>query len=202
MARTFVITDAESDSDFNVGDSGETAGLTTFDREILEGGSGTLTGTTDIDNDAADRERAVIAFQTDTGAPEPNDATWESGDYVVNINVTTGRAGISWRATYLMSRTSGGTFTTRASLTGQTDTLEFAGTITHTVVLGSPAAVNATDTMYFLLVFGGALEHGNSTVVVTMGENIVTPLNAVGGPPFPYHIFKEKRRDMRTLLTG
>ena len=188
MARTFIITDDAADSGFNVGDSGETAGLTTFSREILEGGSGIGTGTTDIDNDPLDRERAVIAFQTDTGAPQPNDATWESGDYVVNINVTTGRSGITWRATYLMSRTSGGTFNTEASLLGQTDDLGSAGVVTHTVVLGSDASVNASDTMYFLLVFGGALEHGNSTVIITMGENIVTPLDALAVPDFlPYY---------------
>ena len=80
MARTFVITDTAADSGFNVGDSGETAGATTISREILEGGSGSGTGVPDVGNSATVIERAVVAFQSDTGAPQPNDATWEAGD--------------------------------------------------------------------------------------------------------------------------
>ncbi len=178
MARTFVITDAAADSGFNVGDSGETIGDAAISREILEGGSGSGTGTPDVGNNAARIERAVIAFQTDTGAPEPNDASWESGDYVVNINVTTARATMQWVATYLMSRTSGGSYNTEANLLLQTTDLSTTGVKTHTVNLGSAAAVNATDTMYFVLVLSFDGLHGNSTVVVTMGENIVTPLDA------------------------
>ena len=177
MAIIFAQTDTAADSGFNVGSSGETAGLTTYSTEILDGGTlGVGTGTTDIDNSGTDVEFAVIGFQTDTGGPEPNDTSWESGDYVVRLNVSTGRTGISWRATYVMARTSGGSYTTVASLTGQTDSLASPGVVTHTVVLGSDYTANATDTMYILCVFGGQLTHGNSTVIITNDQNIDTPI--------------------------
>jgi len=195
MARTFVQTDVASDSGFNVGDTGETASINPADLEMLEGGTpGTVEVLPDIDNDPVDRERATIMFQSDTGGPQPNDASWEAGNYVVNLNVTTSRVGITWRASYLMSRTTGGTYTTRGSLTGQTTSLA-AGTQTQTIVLGSAASVNASDTMVILTVFGGQLTHGTSTLGVTPGLNIVTPLNAVsGGVVIPVIMASYRRR--------
>ena len=94
-----------------------------------------------------------------------------------------------------MSRTSGGSFSTEASLLSQTDDLGSTGVKTHTVNLASAAAVNATDTMYFLLVFGDQILHGNTTVVITMGQNIVTPLDAGAGLSIPVAMASYRRRN-------
>jgi hypothetical protein len=185
MARTFVTTNNNADdgSTANMGSSGETAGSATQAREMVEGGSGGATIQPAIGTSATDIERGVVGFETDQGAPIPNDADWESGDYVVSINLTTARSGISWRATYIMARTSGGSFTTVASLTGQSTDLGTTGTKSMTVNLASNYTANTTDTLYALLVFGGQLSHGNTSVTITLGgvTDVVTPLVSAGG---------------------
>lgn len=176
-----------ADSGFNVACSGATAGATTAARQMRRGTSpGSTEDTIDPGNGLT---RACLAFQSDTSLPEPNVTTWQAGDYVVRLNVTTARSGMIWEETYICERTSGGTFNTVASLVGQTTTMD-AGTQTHTVNRASDFTAAANSTVYIVMVFTGPA-HGGSNAGVTPSLVIDTPIDdgvsAAGGPIFAHH---------------
>lgn len=163
-----------ADSGFNVGCSGATAEASPDARQILRGGSaGSIEITIDPGNGLT---RACLAFQSDTGIPEPGVTTWQAGDYVVRLNVTTARSGMIWEETYICERTSGAVFNTVASLTGQTTTMD-AGTQTHTVNRGTDfSPLDANSTLYIVMVFTGPA-HGGSNAGVTPSLVVDTPID-------------------------
>lgn len=177
-----------ADSGFNVGCSGGTAGASTSNRQMLRGGTA---GATEVTLDPGNGvTRVCHVFQSDTALPEPNVTTWQAGDYVVPLNVTTGRAGTLWDETYICERTSGGVFNTVASLTGQ-GTSMVAGTQTHTVNRAtdfSPADANST--VYIVIVLTGPA-HGGSDIGITPSLIVTTPIDdgvaAAGAPLFMHH---------------
>lgn len=166
--------DTAADSGFNIACSGGTAGSVTSNHQMLSGGTA---GSTEVQPDPGNGvTRVCMAFQSDTALPEPNVTTWQAGDYVVRLNVTTARAGTLWDETYICERTSGGVFNTVASLTGQ-GTAMAAGTQTHTVNRAtdfSPLAANST--VYVVIVLTGPA-HGGSDVGVTPSLVIDTPID-------------------------
>ncbi len=174
MALILTQTDTDADSGFNVGCSGQSAGNVTVAREATDGGT---SGTTEVLPDPGlGVERAVLAFQSDAGGPEPNDTTWEAGDYVVRINVTTARSNSQWTETYICERTSGGTFNTVASLTGQTTSLGATGVKTHTVNRATDYTAGSASTIYIVVVISDTNAHGQSKVGITPDQNIDTPI--------------------------
>lgn len=165
--------DTVADSGFNIGCSGATAEASPDAQQMLRSGTA---GSTEITIDPGNGlTRACLAFQSDTTLPEPNVTTWQAGDYVVRLNVTTARSGMIWEETYICERTSGATFNTVASLVGQTTTMD-AGTQTHTVNRASDFTAAANSTVYIVMVFTGPA-HGGSNAGVTPSLVIDTPID-------------------------
>ncbi len=177
MAIILTQTDTAADNGFNVGCSGaSSAGATTASREATEGGTA---GSSEITLDPGGNGlvRACLAFQTDVS--EPGTATWAAGNYVVRLNCTTSNNGTIWRETHICERTSGGTFNTVASLTGQTDDLATSPTVfTHTVNRATVFnADSSSSTLYIVCVFEGD-DHGGTSFGITPDQNIDTPIVA------------------------
>lgn len=176
MALTFTQTDTSVT--FDVGCSGESAGATTAAREIVDGGTA---GSTEFSVDPNNNSTAaVVAFRTTGGVGTD---TWEAGDYVVSINVTSASGNSDWVATYICERTSGGSFNTVASLTGQTTDVATTGVKSQTVNRGTDFTPAGTDSdLFVVLVFTNSDNHGNSSTSITPDQDITTPI--VGAASF------------------
>lgn len=164
--------DTAADSGFVTTCSGVAAGSVTSDHQMLRGGTA---GSTEVLPDPDNTTSSVLVFQSDTSLPEPNVTTWDAGDYVIRLNVTTGRTATQWVATYICERTSGGTYNAVASLTGQTTAMT-AGTQTMTVNRATNYTAAATSTIYIVCVFQGPA-HGGSDVGITPSLVIDTPID-------------------------
>ena len=175
-AISFRQTDTVADSGVNVGCSGATLGsISPQAREILEGGTA---GTTSINMYPQNATGVVLlTFQTDTGTSFPT--IWAAGDYVVRLNVSSGRPGVTWVGTYMCERTSGGTFNTVTSLTGQTTDMT-TGVHSHTINRPTDYTASSGSTLYIVLVFDG-LTSGSDNFGVKPDQLIDTPISAGGG---------------------
>lgn len=183
--------DTAADSGFVTTCSGVAAGSVTSDHQMIRGGTA---GTTEVSPDPDNTTSSILAFQSDTSLPEPNVTTWDAGDYVIRLNVTTARIGTVWAATYICERTSGGAYNAVASLTGQSIGMD-AGTQTMTVNRATNYAAAATSTIYIVCVFTGPA-HGGSDVGITPSLVIDTPIDdgvAGGGIPVFDHHYKQLR---------
>jgi hypothetical protein len=171
-------TDTDADNGTNVGCSGATGGATLIAKEATDGGTA---GITQVGPNLGVREllRAVLMFQSDSD--EPGETTWDSGDYVVRVNITQARAGLEWRETYICERTTGGSFNTVASLTGQTTDCSTTGTKTHTVNRATDYSAASSSTLYIVCVFFMTLPHGTTNFGVTPDQNINTPIDIAAG---------------------
>jgi hypothetical protein len=179
--------DTSADSGVNIGCSGSTLGTTNFAKEMIQGGTA---GTVEVLPDpVSGADRANVMFQSDTGTSLPT--TWGSGDYVVRLNITSARSGAVWAETHICERTSGGTYNTVASLTGQADSLS-TGVKTHTVNRGTDYAASANSTLYIVLVITGPA-HGGTNYGFTPDQIINTPIDdgVGGGAALFMHHFKQ-----------
>ncbi len=131
--------------------------------------------------------RAAIMFESAVG--EPGDTTWETGNYVVRLNVTTAFPNAStWDSTYVCRCNSAGVNqATVGSLTGQTTDLATTGVKTHTVS-GSSQSANAGDRIYIVLVLKQGSQNPQN-LSFTPDQAIDTPIvNQAGCHPFlPHH---------------
>lgn len=165
---------------FEVGCSGQTAGVSTAGRELIEGGSpGANDVTVDPDNNT---EAAVFALATTGGTGL---GTWQAGDYVVDLNIVGSNGNSVWSETHICERTAGGAFNTVASLTGQTTDVSAAGVVSHTVNRATDFTPAGTDSdLYIVIVFSNSDPHGNSTTDITPDQTVTAPfatINAVSG---------------------
>lgn len=176
MAIVLTQTDTAADSGTDVGCSGASIAHTPISREATEGGTaGSSEASVKVTTGSSG---AAVMFQSDTGTGEPSETEWDAGDYIVRLNVTTGNTNCTWTETHVCERTSGGSFNTVASLTGQTTTLS-AGTHSHTVNRGTTfTAVDGNSTLYIVLVVSSAADHGQDTFGFTPDQNIDTPIVA------------------------
>lgn len=164
--------DTAADSGFVTTCSGVAAGSVTSDHQMIRSGTA---GSTEVLPDPDNTSSSVLVFQSDITLPEPNVTTWDAGDYVIRLNVTTGRAATLWAASYICERTSGGAYNAVASLTGQTTAMG-AGTQTMTVNRATDYSAAASSTVYIVLVFTGAA-HGGTDVGITPSLIIDTPID-------------------------
>lgn len=117
---------------------------------------------------------ALIQFRTVGGVGSP---TWEAGNYVVRLNIT-GVAGTNtWTGTYICERTSGGSFNTVASLTGQSIGLGSTGVKTMTINRGTDFTPAGTDSdLFIVLIIENNDQHGQSSFDILFNQAIDTPI--------------------------
>ena len=124
--------------------------------------------------------RSTVMFESAAG--EPNSTSWEAGDYVVRLNVTTAVTGNGqWRETHICRcNSSGVSQASVGSLTGQTTDITSTGVKTHTVSGAAQGSASATDRVYIVLVFVSTNKTPR-TMSFTPDQLIDTPLTGGGG---------------------
>jgi len=157
---------------FDVGCSGQTAGVTTAARKLLEGGTA---GTVAINGDPGNNvTRAVFSWDSTTPVGK---ATWEAGNWTIPINISTCDGGTQLTRVDVCDE-NGATYTTVASNTSPGHTRGATGVLTVTVVQGSAhtAQSAANSAVHIVLTFNNNDLHGNSTSQITCNQIITTPI--------------------------
>ncbi len=158
-----------------VGCSGGTIATTPIARQVIDGG---IPGTNE--------ETIVIAdFATQAGfmigsTPLlPGDLSWEDGDWVVRINVTTGDGKVTWEDTYVCRFDANcNSLAVVGSLLAQAISLASTGVQSMTIP-GVIQAANVDDIFYIVLIFANA-GGGPSALGLTPDQILDTPLLQVG----------------------
>lgn len=121
----------------------------------------------------ASPDEAGVFFETPSG--QPGLLTWQAGNYVVRLNVTTAASGdVTWSDTYICRVNSSSVNQgTVGSLTGQTTSVSSTGVKTHTVS-GSEQTADVGDRLYVVLVFSNA-ETSSVNFSFTPDQVIDTP---------------------------
>lgn len=164
-------TNAQSHCDSMAACSGLAAGPTIADREIQRNGLA-ATSPTSLQCSATTLQR-IIHLQSATDFP--NSPSWESGNYVVRINLTTGNGRTTWEDSYICRVNSAcSSQATVGSLTGQAISLSTTGVKTMTIS-GAAQTANQTDTLYLVLGFKNNVG-GTFSFAVQFDQQIDTPL--------------------------
>jgi len=159
--------------------SGATLGSVTAARKATAGGAAGSTSTT-VTIGGLSINRACVFFES--AVNEPNQTSWASGNYVIRLNISVAAGALGqWIETWVCRCNSAGTNqATVGSLTGQTTDISTTGVKTHTVS-GSAQTANASDQVYFVLVFNRNAAKGGSSFQFTPDQLIDTPLVSAGG---------------------
>lgn len=159
-----------------VGCSGATIASTPQAREATKDGS---PGVTELEIlIALDATQAGIMFQSANN--EPGKTTWEAGDWIVRLNVTTGSDRITWVATYVCRFDNVcGSLAVVGSLTGQSISCELTG-VKQMTVSGAEQSANLSDEVYIVLIFANSFTHGERGIGFTPDQNIDTPIVLAG----------------------
>ena len=173
MALVLTQTDTAADCGAVAGCSGATVAGSAVGREATSGGTaGSTEQTITITKNSTE-----AGFMFQSADNEPNKTSWEAGDWVVRLNVTTSQMNITWEDTYVCRFDNAcGSLATVGSLTGQAISCGSTGVKSMTVS-GASQTANATDEIYIVLVFKNANTHGNKSIGITPDQNIDTPLD-------------------------
>lgn len=155
-----------------VGCSGATIAATPQAREATKDGSA---GVTELEIlIALGATQAGIMFQSADN--EPGKTTWNAGDWVVRLNVTTGSDRINWVATYVCRFNNAcGSLAVVGSLTGQSISCELTG-VKQMTVAGAEQSANLSDEIYIVLIFQNTFTHGAKGIGFTPDQNIDSPI--------------------------
>lgn len=176
MATSYAQTGTAADCGTIVACSGATLGDVAVSRKATVGGSSGAEftfGGAAFDNALS---RALVMFEI---VPESGD-TWDAGDYVVRLNVTTvgGVTASTWTETHICRvNSSCVSQESIGSLTGQSTALT-VGLKTMTVA-GAAQTPSAGDKIYIVCVF--LSNRNNSSGGITPDQNIDTPVTAGAG---------------------
>ena len=148
-------------------------------KKATAGGTAGTTAVT-LATGGTDFIRTQIGFQS--ANDEPNSTSWESGNWVVRVEVTTSNMNVTWENTYVCRITgpTGGCAASNSvgSLTSQGTSLGTTGVKTHTVSGAAQAGAAATDEMAIMLA-----TDDNGMVqswAFKPSQNIDTPVNQDG----------------------
>jgi len=172
---------------FNVGCSGASAGATTLGRAMDATALGIGTATTDPDVGVT---AACLIFD----APAPGaSASWDDGDWVIRVNITTCDSGTILNAIHVcdFDGTSYTTVTSQVSAFGHTR--GGTGVITATIAQGGAHTPQSATLSrpFIVIIFENNDAHGNGNVTVTTNQIVDSPIDdGVGGadpifPPWP-----------------
>ncbi len=179
MSRVFTMTTADAVDGAIAACSGisVTSG-TSRSCEVVEGGA------TEAVNRAyqvpgSATNTACVFYESATG--QPNDTTWEAGNWTVRLNNQSANASVDWVSLYICRLNSAGVNQeTVASATGLAIDLSTTGVKSQTISQGSPVTAAAGDRFYIVLGF----DNSNScqqTLNLHKDQNIDTPITAGGG---------------------
>jgi hypothetical protein len=151
---------------------------TTSTQDLVLTRSGATTGTIATGNIAAGTSESW----TFTGAAsDPGLTSWDAGNWVTGINVSSADANVQWTDTCVFELNSGGTYVaTVGTLNGQTTAMSTTGLKTHTVS-GSAESPTATDRIQVVIVLLDNEAHGVGAISFTIGtsgngETVATPI--------------------------
>ena len=176
--QVYAETATAADNGTNVGCSGETIASTPIAVEATIGGS---SGAAQAVGMTINTRRAAVMFQTDTD--EPGVDPWDSGDYVVRLNITTANMDMEWETTHICERTTGGTFNTvTSSSADQNQGMGSTGVLTETINRATNFVPDSTSsTLYIVLTISHNNAHGNGNFQFTPDQNINTNIADAGG---------------------
>jgi hypothetical protein len=170
---------------YNAGCSGFGDGVTTGGRRGEPGGTpGTGEVTVDPDNAAGPSTPTDAAcFVWDCDAPGSG-ASWDSGTWTIPIDFTTGDAGTTLRAVYVCDFDGTSTYQTITSETGLS-VATTAGLTTRNITqsTGWTPQSAANSRPFIVVVLRSADQHGGSSVGITMGRTINSPVDDGVTPP-------------------
>ncbi len=174
MALILTQTDTAADCGAVAGCSGATVAGSAVGREATSGGTaGSTEQTVTVTKNSTE-----AGFMFQSADNEPNKTSWEAGDWVVRLNVTTSQMDITWEDTYICRFDNAcGSLATVGSLVSQAISCGSTGVKSMTIS-GASQTANATDEIYIVLVFKNASTHGNKSIGITPDQNIDTPLDA------------------------
>lgn len=165
----FIYNQTDTTATFNQGCSAFAGGVTNDARSCTVGGT---MGSTEVGVDTGNETTASI-FVYDCGAPEV--ATWESGSWIIQVNVTTQDAGTVLYALYVCDY-NGSTFQTVVSESNIN--VGGIGVIERTIVRNStytPQSVTLSRP-FIVAVFLNSDPHGGSSTGITPSGSIFTPI--------------------------
>lgn len=116
-----------------------------------------------------------------SASSDPGVTSWDSGNWVVGINISSADSNMTWASSCVFQLNSGGTLVnTVGTLTGQTTSLGSTGLKNHTVS-GSAESPSASDRVQVVVVFSCGAPHGNCSVSFTVGtaangETVASPI--------------------------
>ena len=178
---TYTPIQTDTGATFNVGCSGQTAGASTAARSMVEGGSA---GSSEVSVDPGNNvTRAVFAFVSG----KPGVGTWQAGDYVIPINISTCDGGTQLTRVDVCDFLAGTGYVSVASNTSPGHTRGNTGVLSVTVNRGSDyTPQDATDSQLFVvLTFNNNDAHGASGVGITPSETVTTPIETTPDPVTP-----------------
>lgn len=177
--QVYAQTGTASDDGTNIACSGETIAGTPIGREMTIGGSSGAAASVSLG--CVQCRRVAVMLQTDSD--EPGIDPWNSGDYVVRLNITGSNMDMEWETTHICERTTGGSFNLVAASSGdQNQNIGSAGVLTETVNRATNFTPDSTSsTLYIVLTFTHNSDHGNSNFEITPDQNVNTNITEVAG---------------------
>lgn len=170
MAINYVQTDTSAT--FNIGCSGQTAGATTAGRNAAVGASA---GATEVGADPGNNvTRAIFIFEC---TPAPNVTSWDAGNYVFPVNITTCDGG----TTFVRADLCDYDLSTYATVVGNVTPTHSAGgtgVVTVTFNRGTAYSVQSqtNSRLFMVCTFQNTDPHGGSNVGITPDQTITTPI--------------------------
>jgi len=121
--------------------------------------------------------RTIFSYESQNSPTSPNVTTWQAGNYVVRINVTTGQMDIRLREVNVCKMSSAcGTFVTVIRETGL-DIQMTGGVITRTLTRVGNQTFLATDRLIISLVVNNVSSMFSRTLGITPDQVIDTPID-------------------------
>jgi len=170
---TFSYVQNDTSRTFDVGCSGQSAGVTTAARDAADGvGVGTVEVSLDPDNLST-----AAVFAIDCNTPPNTGSDWASGNYVVPINITTCDAGTQFVRADLCDY-NGTAYASIVNNLVPSHSAGATGVVTCTFVRGTDYTpqTHSTSRLYVVCTFTNTDDHGNSIVGITPDQTITTPI--------------------------
>lgn len=179
--------------------------------DIMCSGASNLVGQGGMDSEAVDGGTAGTTEQTVKHSASvtsvascfvqmapPTDTDWDSGDWIIRLDVTTGNSNITWQEAHICHIDGAcNSLASLASVTGLGTTLS-AGIYSATATQGSIITPSLNDEIYIVYVFDFGGNHGNEQVGITPSQNIDSPIETISAGS----VFKTSTAVKQTIATA
>lgn len=120
----------------------------------------------------------VLAYVTPELAFTDWDNDSNSGDWIVRLNVTTAKSGVTWTRCHICERTSGGSYIAVASINAVNISVATTGVKVLTFAQPTDYTASSNSRVYIILTFISINLMGNSRFVCTKDQVIDSPFTA------------------------